>query len=1157
MEGSSKARGGRKRYCCCYCNVYFHQIDSWQRHNRKHTGVEIECDDCGEMCSDSFELKSHQQLCEAYRVYSEERFTQDVNLSSTDRHLNEQSSPHDTPDSTSKQELTNETESESTWRSRNNDETKSPVPNINEESNSKTNPLELDDLIGEDRDSSNAMEEASEIAQPQEEGDDPETEALIGLDETISNMKSSSPSSNNMHKNVIALESQMVIKVESALHDAKRDFNNKMDEKDERPLDAASFLAHASHSVAETIQSVTLESADLNKKYQPYFCKNCGARFTRKDSVTRHLKKGTCSGKAAIVCNICGKVFPELYELQKHFELDHKNVMFAPPAVSHRTILPKPSDHSDQSRRHQQQFSSFSTPYVLRDQHFLGSRNVPPPPHPPGLQNVFYPPPSAQSSHRQQHQQRNGGYSPANKSGQYREHNYPPGRQYDGCYQSSALLRKESTHKADKAPLMRKREYGDYHHSREHFSEKEDSYYSKRSKVEFIERNDKLAPYSKNESSKNQINLSEYTNNAMNSRQYLKRFTPKDGSVVAHENDSVSAIHECNICGSEFPRYEYLLTHLRKHREKHERDDVDVHKASDCEKFEIDQNLSDSYSPENGDKRLPVHDSKKGGGEFDNNEPLPVVAPQITPSRFIDGIGVHPKENFYPPQPSANDEALPMYAVPSPSQQLEPGVVNESTLEAITPGVDGKFRPFTCPRCGQRFTRKDSLVRHTKKQTCFEEADGLKCKHCDKTFRYHKCLSQHQEIVHGIVRDEEKNMSKSSDGEDTDSDRSDKNDNYIDEKRVALVTPYEMQRNFRSPNTMLDIKPNVHHHQQAPQRHYSSPHLPLSSRALSFVNPSFRNVEPQNPSAKFIPSRPEEKMKAAPLLHDEVKTSNPVNIQSTEYIGYSTVPRPFQCDYCGDRFAHRHSLKRHIRKHLGIGILCTDCKKIYRDQSEWRRHQRTIHNKHYEKHEVPSRMSLREGMESGMIGMVPSSAYKFDSNDGSESDRSDEDMSMVKKGNKLSYVHSHRGKADEKSSSPNVDKNFEDEDRSRGEEKEANLKNDDKENMQAKKPPFNLKLLDKAGDKDSRKSALDRYLRYGDDEDVDEDGDGDGDGDGDEDVEEEEGHARERKEKHDGEVKEAREEASLETNNNNNLEDKNKLRYYDNTTEMVTVDTSY
>lgn len=424
MESTNRSRG-RKRYCCCYCNVYFYQIDSWQRHNRKHTGVEIECDDCGEMCSDSFELKSHQQVCEAYRVYSEELFTE---VPGEDDTKSEKEPVHDTPDSTSKQEISNESENHQTqsqWmlsRTRRNEAETSPPTSVNEDSNKAS---ELDDLIGEDREASNAME-VSEEGQSQEENDDPETEALIGLDETVSDIQKSeaSPSSSNSKppvENNVGVDSQIVIKVDSALNDAKR-MQQKLADKTSRAMEGGpSFINRTTcnQPVSDTLQVMTLENSDLNKKYQPYFCKNCGARFTRKDSVTRHLKKGTCSGKSAIVCSICGKVFPELYELQQHFKLDHKNVLLAPTLVTHRTILPKPNDHSESTNR-TQHFNSYPATFALRDQHHPGaSRPLPSndsqqfrslPPH--GMQGVFYPSSGGQGSYRHR-----SNYPSSNQSG--------------------------------------------------------------------------------------------------------------------------------------------------------------------------------------------------------------------------------------------------------------------------------------------------------------------------------------------------------------------------------------------------------------------------------------------------------------------------------------------------------------------------------------------------------------------------------------------------------------------------------------------------------------------------------------------------------------------------------------------------------------------
>ncbi|XP_066923314.1 uncharacterized protein [Clytia hemisphaerica] len=856
------------------------------------------------------------------------------------------------------------------------------------------------------------------------------------------------------------------------------------------------------------------------------------------------------------------KVFPELYELQQHFKLDHKNVILAPSTViPHRAILPKPSEIPESTRS--QHFTTFppgaAVPFVIREQPLPHSSSRSNDPQYRGMshnmQGVFYPPPSNNRSTYSR--QPRVVYSSSNQGPHHnrdRDH-YSTSRQYDQKYPSSSMMRKESPYN-DKGSHNRKRDYPEYHHHRDRYTpEPADSYTSKRNKLEYEASEKPPSSHLKSENSKNQINLSEYTNNAMNSQQYFsKRFVQKDG-VGHHDTDPPNQVHQCKICGNEFPRYEYLLTHLRKHKQlEHDEDNLN---GTDTEKLDVDMS-NDSGSPDNrnhGNINRRNYESSKTNF-VESHEGIPIVhqqPPQPPSHRNNEGIKIP-----HPPVPPPGIEPIPVYAIPiQPPAALQTGVVSENTMDAITPGVDGKFRPFICENCGQRFTRKDSLVRHAKKQTCYEEQVDLKCKHCDKTFRYHKCLIQHQELVHGISREEQAKSKpvKNSDDEDTDSDRSDKNESFQEQENQQPSTPSSIETpkpptKYRSPHTtMSEVKtfkqssttfyPNTPPSQQQQQQQQPPPPPPI---AVGFAptNPytkieipanPYKQIEgPGNEAPKFIPPRIDDKAsKIGELSNGSSSTSGN---QDTQYIGYCTVARPFQCEYCGDRFAHRHSLKRHIRRHLGIGIPCVECGKLYRDQSEWRRHQKSIHNRHYEKYEVPSRISYRDGMENGMIGMVPSNEFASDNNDGSDSEKSgDEEITMVKPSNNFQHNSSfgnHSSMAEEiQKAQSEISQHL----------KEANYeranriddKDDSGEENKQSKQPFNFKSFS-SGDKDSRKSALDRYLQST--------------------------HSDEEDDHRETTVFVEPKNEFVETNNNNNsIEEKNKFGFHqnENMADMVTV----
>lgn len=1058
---------GRKRYCCYYCNTYFYQVDSWQRHNRKHTGVEIECDDCGEMCSDHFELKAHQQLCDAYRVYSEDAFIQTPseailpssrNNSSSGR-PNENTSVHETPDSTSKQESLPDDENSTEGnaidqieRSSVDIEKSGEKDDIAETERDLSKSSELDYLIGEDQGQNIAQEEG-----------DAETEALIGIDQNeVSQMKENDVKQSASN---VGVDTQIVIKVDSALNAVKQ--NHMPSTSGKENIEIPTFYSRPSPLGASmsSTQAMSIDSSDMNKKYQPYFCKNCGARFTRKDSVTRHLKKGTCSGKSAIVCNICGKVFSEMFELQGHFKMEHKNIAFT-PAIVHRSILPRIENHE------QSLYSHYPTHYVVNEQHIARvSRPFIPPeqtyrPMPPGLQTMFYgnqpsfvPPPSHPSA-----------------TGHYHERMVQP-RAMELKYSPTGHVRKDITFVNNSGKLMvtrgnevsRKREYSD---SQTKVMYVDSESLRKNRKIETDFSSKQLSPKYRGEKfsrGNESINLSEYTNNAMSSKQYYdNRFLNPEASAG---KDEPPRAHQCKVCGLEFPRFEYLLTHLRKHKEKNEvaepgdEHDIDQHVhrnnfSKDTINYHVDEyqrskvSVSDSSSSDDNDHTHPKYvTSQMKGKECYQTSHGPAT--------------IQPPQNVYPPPASSSEQYTQQrdLAYPLQSNQVisNPLLTSDGTVEAITPGVDGKFRPFICENCGQRFTRKDSLVRHAKKQTCFEELVDLKCKHCDKAFRYHKCLMQHQELVHGIQQEEYK--PGNSDDELSESDGSDKNDvdvpkenRHTEEKNEDKFQTHQNKDKVSTSSDHPRIKPVSQFHPFVRDNHFPSQAIPSTHHL--------------GPSSNQLLLKSDDMTK--------IHQGNEANTQDAQYIGYCMLPRPFKCEYCGDRFAHRHSLKRHVRRHLGIGIPCHDCGKLYRDQSEWRRHQRSIHNRHYEKYEVPSRMSFRDGVEQGLIGVVPKLEYDAQNeHDESDSEKSEDDLSMAKIRPSYIEVKKHQSDPLPKVSSSDCRPNSSDCHKSKPED-EANEANKSSDTSSVVAKEEKLKAFDfkahSAIDKDSRKSLLDLYL---------------------------------------------------------------------------------
>ena len=1233
----------RKRYCCYYCNTLFYQVDSWQRHNRKHTGVEIECEDCGHMCADHFELKSHQMKCEGYRVYSDEAAPLLHNHKSPDVPTPpEETVTHETPDSTSKQESLPddepkqpeeldelekppedccgaETDDEREKESREEkgdvdvDSTKVDDELTTEESlknnsntqnthhnnikddtccdiqhnNDNTTTSELDDLIGEDKDEG-------------EEETDPDTEALIGVDENEEREMQKEAASGGEKEPMdssIGVDTQIVMKVEGSFSVEGKPNEPNFENKERRGsgIEWPSFYNRPSPVGAvidPSLQTINLENGEMNKKYQPYFCKNCGARFTRKDSVTRHLKKGTCSGKSAIVCNICGKVFAEMFELQDHFKMDHKNIVFS-PSVMHRSILPRGGETPELGG------PPYGTPYgpthyVVHDQHLVPvSRPYLHPdapsyrPMPPGLQSMFYgsphtpprpsyppgppppPPPPPPGSH-------------------FHDPHYKPSGAIELKYSPNSCASKMVLQRAEE--ISRKREF-----PREHPMPRVVSPYELNMEPSF-RKNRKLdldAPPPPPPSSKpphdtihhgppplsskspvphQNINLSEYTNNVMREKQYYDRYSDRKNEPASGKDEAPRS-HQCKVCGLEFPRFEYLLTHLRKHKEK----DVDRSELLlQEEKEKTEKEITVHVPKEDPERRFPTSTTSTNGETF------PTTTTRFSDSSSTssdDGNDTSQKPSFVvssqpseksPPVYTTTHEPVPMVVQPpqhggdphhptavndryheQTGVYIPPHALGGEGMEALAPGVDGKFRPFICENCGQRFTRKDSLVRHAKKQTCFEEITDLKCKHCDKTFRYHKCLLQHQELVHGITPDE-----KHSDDEGSESDKSYKNE--MDEERQSgderkymppggspdgdhikhrskpdyyehpygplpphmarVLPPRHIPREHHPSDPMTSPRPELPSHRDSAMTMIRDPPLEIHLRERNEKRddhtggprigdtplPQEHGIPrhpPTNYPPTFVSPMKEEKF-ADKFKPVEASPGTGSNNTESQYIGYCMLPRPFQCEYCGDRFAHRHSLKRHVRRHLGIGIPCHDCGKLYRDQSEWRRHQRSIHNRHYEKYEVPSRMSFRDGVEQGLIGIVPNSEHDENNPDhdnyDSGSEKSEDEMSMAKpRQYDTSMVHVDVVTPRDNNNNTNTnnynnhDKTVDSEDGTRmedsvGEGEEFLVVTDEKpEHEQQQEHHLNnkeekIKAFDfkshTSGDKDTRKSVLDLYL---------------------------------------------------------------------------------
>ena len=648
------------------------------------------------------------------------------------------------------------------------------------------------------------------------------------------------------------------------------------------------------------------------------------------------------------------------------------------------------------------------------------------------------------------------------------------------------------------------------------------------------------------------INLSEYTNNAMREKQYYDRYSSKNEPTAGKEEPPRS--HQCKVCGLEFPRFEYLLTHLRKHKEKDvdrnemleekekpEKENVVVHlPKDDAERLPTSTNGETFPAPPFSDSSSTSSDDNETSHKPSfvmSSQPSDKLTPVYTTHEPVPIVVQPPHDVHHSPVNDRYHEQTGVY--------VPPHALGGEGMEALAPGVDGKFRPFICENCGQRFTRKDSLVRHAKKQTCFEEITDLKCKHCDKTFRYHKCLLQHQELVHGIPHDE-----RHSDDEGSESDKSYKNE--IDEERNSGEERKYMPGAENSEHVKPRIKPDFYEHPYGPipphmsrvfpPRHMPREHHPdmtspreahprdnaismirdMRDRELSEMHPRDReekredksgpprgenppprdHVIPRLPPGHYPPSfaGPMGKDDKFPDKFKPVEASPGTgNNQESQYIGYCMLPRPFQCEYCGDRFAHRHSLKRHVRRHLGIGIPCHDCGKLYRDQSEWRRHQRSIHNRHYEKYEVPSRMSFRDGVEQGLIGIVPNSEYDENENDDSGSEKSDDEMSMAKPRKYESSMIIDVGEP--RSDDSSINNNNHNNDNNSNDDEEKTVEVDDRNRLKnssvegeeelvvsvsdEKSPHLNskeekIKAFDfkshTSGDKDTRKSVLDLYL---------------------------------------------------------------------------------
>ena len=1118
MENAQRFRS-RKGHRCFYCNTNFSQVDAWQRHNRKHTGVEIECDDCGELFSDNIELRSHQQTCAAFNVYSEEVYTEADTQKYNGEHREKE---HETPDSTSKQEAAPSITDKNT--------TKDEANEIADNGDDNKGTSEYDDLIGE-----------VNMACPDDE--DLETEAMIGVDPSevsLDDNNNANVAQETYIKKEVKSDTPQVAVSNSNNEASGSEYKSQLDENNEVTIkeipvtDGRSF-ANDNTSVGsniETLHSVTIDQTDMTKKYQPYFCKNCGARFTRKDSVTRHLRKGTCNGKSAIVCNICGKVLPDVVELQKHFKLEHKNIVFTPPVVQ-RNILPR-HEQVENSRYPTYQYVSVKDQRLVPVSRNFATSDQQYRPMPPGIQAMFY------GNQTQLHQQRHSNYG-HHSSNQLHEQ-FLSSKSHKMKYSPVPMSKKESLYVNNPGKILlcpseavspsRKREYTDYHER----NTGEYAYQKSRKLEGSHYRSDK---YNKN------INLSEYTNNAMSAKQYYdNRYTHKESvHQLPHGiSKDESRIHRCKVCGLEFPRFEYLLTHLRKHKEKLEIDRIDIDEHQKIVESEKSTTIEDELSSAHNSQYYSKHrSSNRYVGQVLNDSNSSSSAEDITDLKVAvvtsqPPIG-HNDINNISPRVRHSDDHIPIVMPSSQprehkvhasdkytSHQEQLNLLTQQQLKALpiemsenmVAGIDGKFRPFVCENCGQRFTRKDSLVRHAKKQTCYEEIVDLKCKHCEKTFRYQKCLIQHQELVHGISPPLDTKATSNnirSEDEESISDKSDQVPQAAPEKQeingtndnsdqMAVIKSDYSSEYSSQKIELTEVKPRkiefeeefnprkaeYADHTKLPKYDHDNDHRKFGHR-YRHIAPKHNNHHHQ-PSMMYDPHQSHEHSQPKFIPPTDYK-SDRLKVQDhnssgsqpdSPFIGYTVLqPRPFQCDYCGDRFAHRHSLKRHVRRHLGIGIPCHDCGKLYRDQSEWRRHQLSIHNRHYEKCEVPSRMSFRDGVDHDLIGVVagPSEAYRHHQAEESDSDRSDEEervdsnMGGVERHSpsvcttppavstvKLELLET----ANDVQETRDETMTQKDEVPSSDESKDAGLK------------MFEFKSQSNSNDKDSRKSVLDLYL---------------------------------------------------------------------------------
>ena len=278
------------------------------------------------------------------------------------------------------------------------------------------------------------------------------------------------------------------------------------------------------------------------------------------------------------------------------------------------------------------------------------------------------------------------------------------------------------------------------------------------------------------------------------------------------------------------------------------------------------------------------------------------------------------------------------------------------TRESLEKHMGGHMekKPFDCPQCKADFKTIEALERHLVKHG--EEEQQRLCEHCGKNFANKKTLRQHIKFMHADAGPTKKGGTKQeAPGLKCElCDKTFRSKYHLISHRITHTNsrPFscdECEKTYRTPSALRGHKKAVHagikdhicnicqmgFPTPAQLRNHQTRHTGERPHKCTYCKASFRHAN----SLRFhIRKHTGEKPHVCP--HCGRSFRFPGNLKA--HIMTHTKERPWQCDQCGKKFARQATLVDHKKSHTGEkNCICMYCGKAYRLRGHLRYHMKS------------------------------------------------------------------------------------------------------------------------------------------------------------------------------------------------------------------------